>query len=219
MLRVCVLLRIYSIFPDPPVVLDPRYKDALFTGPMSHYFDKNWLTQCASEMEMILTLEYSDTPPPLVSSKTPPSALSVANPKHRFNGGFSFANRAVLGAPKKGAPATETPAAQVKKYLGEGIIDSEGDPLQWWKDNAYRFPALARMARVFLAIPGEILDQALYFLGRLSIPLPPGSSVSVERALNIGRDVISLRRSSLSANTIRSLMTARSAILLEKKIV
>jgi len=88
--------------------------------------------------------------------------------------------------------------------------------LRWWKDNAYRFPALARMARVFLAIPGEIFRSGLHFLVRLSIL--PGSSVSVERALNIGRDVISLRRSSLSASTIRSLMTARSAILLEKKI-
>jgi len=45
-----------------------------------------------------------------------------------------------------------------------------------------------------------------------------GSSVSVECALNVGRDVISLRCASLSPSTIRSLMTARSAILLEKKM-
>ncbi|KIO23316.1 hypothetical protein M407DRAFT_49867, partial [Tulasnella calospora MUT 4182] len=44
-----------------------------------------------------------------------------------------------------------------------------------------------RMARDFLAIPG--------------------SSVSVERCLNIGCDVISLRWASLSADTIRLLMT------------
>ena len=76
------------------------------------------------------------------------------------------------------------------------------------------------MARVFLAIPGEFPHLSLRSL--YTHILLSGSSVSVECALNIGRDVISLRRSSLSANTIRSLMTAMTAcstILLEKKIV
>lgn len=129
----------YCILSNSRAVLDPRYKDALFMGPMSHYFEKTWLIQCAGEMEMILTLEYSDAPTP-ASSKISPSAPSVTNPKPRFYGGFSFANQAVLGALKKGTPATESPAAQLKKYLGEGLIDSEDNPLQWWKDNAHRFP-------------------------------------------------------------------------------
>lgn len=61
-----------------------------------------------------------------------------------------------------------------------------------------QYPRLARMARDFLAIPG--------------------SSVCVERCLNIGRDVISLRRASLSAETIRLLMTFRAELLLEKRL-
>jgi hypothetical protein len=40
----------------------------------------------------------------------------------------------------------------------------------------------------------------------------------VERVLNGGRDVISLRRESLSADTIRHLMTARSVLVLEDKM-
>lgn len=46
----------------------------------------------------------------------------------------------------------------------------------------------------------------------------PGSSVSVERCLSIGRDVISLRRPSLSAETVRMLMTFRAELLLEKRL-
>ena len=44
-----------------------------------------------------------------------------------------------------------------------------------------------------------------------------GSSVAVERVLSAGRDVISLRRASLSAATIRVLMTYRAGLFLEKR--
>ena len=46
----------------------------------------------------------------------------------------------------------------------------------------------------------------------------PGSSVSVERCFNAGCDIISLRRASLKAETIRNLLTAQSAIKLEKAL-
>ncbi|CUA69681.1 hypothetical protein RSOLAG22IIIB_08603 [Rhizoctonia solani] len=72
------------------------------------------------------------------------------------------------------------------------------NPLDWWRENWNRFPRLAAMARDFLSIPG--------------------SSVGVERVLSAGRDVISLRRSSLAADTIRVLMTYRAALQLEKKV-
>jgi hypothetical protein len=42
--------------------------------------------------------------------------------------------------------------------------------------------------------------------------------VAVERVFSAGRDVISVRRHSLSAETIRTLMTYRAGIVLEKQI-
>jgi hypothetical protein len=42
--------------------------------------------------------------------------------------------------------------------------------------------------------------------------------VAVERVFSTGRDVISLRRASLTAETIRVLMTYRAGILLDKSI-
>jgi hypothetical protein len=43
-----------------------------------------------------------------------------------------------------------------------------------------------------------------------------GSAVAVERVFSGGRDTISLRRASLTAETIRALMLARHAILLQR---
>ncbi|KZS93589.1 hypothetical protein SISNIDRAFT_465779 [Sistotremastrum niveocremeum HHB9708] len=45
-----------------------------------------------------------------------------------------------------------------------------------------------------------------------------GSSVSVERLFSIGRDLVSLRRASLSQSTIRETMVTRSMILLQKRM-
>jgi hypothetical protein len=45
-----------------------------------------------------------------------------------------------------------------------------------------------------------------------------GTSVAVERVFSAGRDVISVRRASLSAESIRMLMNYRAGIILEKRI-
>jgi hypothetical protein len=50
----------------------------------------------------------------------------------------------------------------------------------------------------------------------ISLTYDLGSSVGVERVLSGGHDVISLRRGSLSAETISALMTARNWIKLAK---
>ena len=38
-------------------------------------------------------------------------------------------------------------------YLRAGVISRKEDPLVWWKDNRNQFPILAKLARVYLAIP------------------------------------------------------------------
>lgn len=108
-----------------------------------------------------------------------------------------FANlmNGVLGSASSTSTPPTSATQELQIYLGEPVFG--GDPLAWWKVNGYRFPSLARLARDVLAIPG--------------------SSVSVERVLSIGRDVISLRRASLSAETITALMNLRSMMLLKKR--
>ncbi|KAG8718235.1 Zinc finger BED domain-containing protein 1, partial [Ceratobasidium sp. 423] len=85
-------------------------------------------------------------------------------------------------------------AREVQEYLAEPTTTI--DPLEWWNKHQSRFPWLAAMARDYLCILG--------------------SSVAVERVLSTGRDVILLRRASLSAETISTLMKYRADIMLEE---
>ena len=55
----------------------------------------------------------------------------------------------------------------------------------WWNVHKDEYPWMAAVARDYLAIPA--------------------SEVSVERLFSVGRDIISLRRFSLHANTLRQL--------------
>jgi hypothetical protein len=72
------------------------------------------------------------------------------------------------------------------------------------------------MAQVYLVIPGA---YSSCYRPLLSVVDPlSGSSVSVERCFNAGRDVISLRRASLKAETIRNLITAQSTLRLKKTL-
>ncbi|KZW03138.1 hypothetical protein EXIGLDRAFT_589925, partial [Exidia glandulosa HHB12029] len=59
----------------------------------------------------------------------------------------------------------------------------------WWRDHAAQFPHLSRFARDIFSIPG--------------------SAVAVERIFSSGRDVISVRRSSLKPETISLLMVLK----------
>ncbi|KZT31220.1 hATC-domain-containing protein [Sistotremastrum suecicum HHB10207 ss-3] len=94
-------------------------------------------------------------------------------------------------------PTVEEEDDEIKTYLREGRA-KKVNPLEWWKKNKKEFPRLARMARDFLAIPG--------------------SSVSVERSFSIGRDLVSLRRASLSESTIREMMTTSYGALQEESL-
>ena len=58
--------------------------------------------------------------------------------------------------------------------------------LNWWKDHKKEYPRMFRVARDYLVIPG--------------------SEVDVERLFNMARDVLGLRRMSMKAETLRSLI-------------
>ena len=75
---------------------------------------------------------------------------------------------------------------ELDAYLALQTEAAAVDPLQWWKSHEVQFPALSKLAKSMLAIPG--------------------SSVSVERVFNVGRDVIGLRRHALDSDSTSSLM-------------
>ena len=62
--------------------------------------------------------------------------------------------------------------------------------LEWWRNNALQFPHMAQVARAVLAIPA--------------------SEVDVERLFCGGRDLLGIRRSLMSGETMRILTLLRA---------
>jgi len=122
-----------------PSVLDPQYKDQLFKGLMAKFFDTAWVDACAKAMVETLTLDYAD---PLLdlSIASMNGAPIVDHSSSQHAGGFSFANSSLLGSSKRSSPASEDCAAQLRRYLGEDLLDPRGDILQWWKANEQGCP-------------------------------------------------------------------------------
>jgi len=81
---------------------------------------------------------------------------------------------------------------EVDKYLGMPCENPSVDPLGYWKTHSKEFPNLSAVAKDILSIPG--------------------SSVSVERIFNCGRDVIGLRRHSLKPETFSALMFGKYSL-------
>ncbi|QRV98020.1 AC transposase [Ceratobasidium sp. AG-Ba] len=180
-------------------ILDPRFKDSLFKshkGLTGKLFSRDWINGCAESLVETFNEFYRPH-----EAKIEPlnSAIGSSQPEDTGLDEFTRAWKAQLSfTPRSRRPNAKAGsiASEISQYLDEDTTTLS--PLVWWRINAERFPRLAAMARDFLCIPG--------------------TSVAVERVFNVGRDVISLRRASLNAETIRMLMTYRAGIVLEKQI-
>jgi len=64
--------------------------------------------------------------------------------------------------------------------------------LNWWKANMGEYPCIAQAARDYLAIP--VLE------------------VDIKRLFSLGRDILSIRRFSMSMDTLRTLILLRDAL-------
>ncbi|KAI9039816.1 hAT family dimerization domain-containing protein [Aspergillus affinis] len=73
---------------------------------------------------------------------------------------------------------------EVTQYLDSDLVDTE--PLQFWRDNQSRFPAIALLARDILSIPA--------------------TGAGVERLFNTARNVYHYRRSRLKSETVKEIM-------------
>ena len=88
-------------------------------------------------------------------------------------------------------------SSDIDRYFNDPIaqIQDTTNPnwlFEWWNNHQDEYPRMAAAARDFLAIPS--------------------SEVSVERLFSAGRDMISLRRFSLHAITLRELFLLRHSI-------
>ena len=53
----------------------------------------------------------------------------------------------------------------MERYLAAPVVDSDEDVLKWWSRHADIYPALARLARAYLAIPATSAAVERLFSG------------------------------------------------------
>jgi hypothetical protein len=80
--------------------------------------------------------------------------------------------------------------SEMGKYLAEPTVDIEVNVLEWWKQNAAKYPCLARIARDYLAIPA--------------------TSAPAERVFSGGADLITKKRGSLREDAIEACTCLKS---------
>ena len=70
---------------------------------------------------------------------------------------------------------------QLESYLSEPCIESDEDPLQWWKQHAIQFPAIARIARKYLCISAMSASSERLFSTAGNVLTPRRSSLNPEK--------------------------------------
>lgn len=168
-------------------------------------FDGQWRRGCHESFVEVFNKEYRTKAKDSSSTATTTPVL----PQTSLQKLQASMNKRTQGS----SAGSRTLVDEIALYLQEPVVDTaEYTCLRWWKDHHGRFPALARMARDYLAIPGTfICHQQFHSCNAIII----GSSVSVERSFSSGRDLVSIRRGSLKGVTIQMLMKSRSTILLQ----
>lgn len=142
-------------------MLDPRYFYGFFTkGWAADYiFSRRWVDDC--EESFIETLAQFITSP--VDDTQPPPPSPVKTRKRGVEREFTFADDALLTPPSRNTDPLGKAAVEEWKVLRTlPQIRGDGDPWQWWRENEARFPTLARMARIYLAIPGMFTLKATH---------------------------------------------------------
>eukprot|EP01023_Acetabularia_acetabulum_P062027 TRINITY_DN7564_c0_g5_i1.p3 TRINITY_DN7564_c0_g5~~TRINITY_DN7564_c0_g5_i1.p3 ORF type:complete len:117 (-),score=8.40 TRINITY_DN7564_c0_g5_i1:178-483(-) len=66
---------------------------------------------------------------------------------------------------------------ELKRYISEPI-EQTFEPLDWWKQNEDRFPRLAQLAKIYLAVPAtSVPSERIFFFSRIEFD----EKVAIER--------------------------------------
>ena len=155
--------------------LDPRFKALNFlSARQGQQVATNVIKLCEEKAEGTEQSEASSTgatgAPPTKKKKPPPPAEptsidSLFGPEDKFD--------------------TSIPT-EVKRYFADPAVSRNEDPLLWWRKNESRFPHIARLARLFLAVPA--------------------TSTPSERVFSAAGNIVTKKRSALSPENVDALI-------------
>jgi len=153
-------------------LFDPRYRAVNFADKLPATlpaYNTQWQTAATRAREQLLQ-EYAEavrsevnrlraSPAPLAPTPTAPAPAKTAEAAF-------FQHFASLSGP-------EQEVNELSRYL-EGAahsVTSETRPLEWWRENAARFPTMAQLARKYLAVPASNAEiERVFSHAKLQLP-------------------------------------------------
>ncbi|XP_006265043.1 E3 SUMO-protein ligase ZBED1 [Alligator mississippiensis] len=155
-----------TVLESPAVIasfLDPRFKEMRFLSPTLR-------SELHRRVKNMLSQMFNHQSPPPASFWVPNSDYKAEGgeaggqlPAHKDRGSGSQSQSMydiLLGKdPTESMPEIHQ---QLENYIVEPLCKRSTNPLDWWRNNEHRFPAVARMSRQYLAIPATAVlpDQA-----------------------------------------------------------
>nr|XP_047912191.1 E3 SUMO-protein ligase ZBED1-like [Anser cygnoides] len=148
-----------KVLESPAVIasfLDPRFKELRFLSP-------GLRSELHRRVKTMLSQAFGHQSPPGARSRAPGSGYKAEGeaPKERSAGAPSHNMYDILLGedPTESMPEIHQ---QLENYIVEPLCKRSTDPLDWWRSNEHRFPAVARLSRQYLAVPATAVppDQA-----------------------------------------------------------
>ncbi|XP_069800972.1 E3 SUMO-protein ligase ZBED1-like [Dendropsophus ebraccatus] len=133
-----------------------------------------------SEMESAATANRESTR----ESLEPPTSSFEGKKAKRSLGSFFKGSEAA--PPSTTVPLHQTVEAELSSYLVSPLLDSEKNPLEWWRRHSVNFPLLSKVAKKYLCIPA--------------------TSSSSERVFSSGGNIVTCLRSSLKPEKVNMLV-------------
>ena len=190
-------------FLEDTSLLDPRFKTSYLTDDEGFVVASRVITDASNTSTLKIKQEPGTSTAPVPQAKPPlpqldpdiggttegPSDQDIIQPKEDTKpaGLASILEDVIITKTEKG---TKTKLDQAKQemevYMNTETLNLGSDPLQWWKDNSWRLPLLARLAREHLCVPA--------------------TSVPSERVFSTAGDILSAQRASLNADKVDMLI-------------
>ncbi|XP_058248423.1 E3 SUMO-protein ligase ZBED1-like isoform X2 [Hemibagrus wyckioides] len=161
---------------DMVSTVDPRFK-------MSYSAENNKASiqaRLKAEMQTVAMMVTLPAPP---KENTEENTEAGCTPKKKMTLGSYFKTTEQALPPSNHEPSV---ACELQSYLESCNLDSEGDPLKWWKEHEKVYPRLSKVAKKYLCILA--------------------TSSPSERAFSTGRNVVTCLRSSLKPDQVDRLV-------------
>uniref|UniRef100_A0A8B9PFT1 BED-type domain-containing protein n=1 Tax=Apteryx owenii TaxID=8824 RepID=A0A8B9PFT1_APTOW len=155
-----------KVLESPAVIasfLDPRFKEMRFLSPSLrselHKRVKNMLSQVFNHQSPSATHFWMPSSDYKAEGGETASQLSAHKDRCSSTQSQSMYDILLGKDPTESMPEIHQ---QLENYIVEPLCKRSTNPLDWWKSNEHRFPAVARLSRQYLAVPATAVlpDQA-----------------------------------------------------------